>query len=72
MQAMDESRPSIGELAASTGVSLPSASKAVSQLEAHGLVVKHREGARVSVELVDSVALSGALRKVRGGRAPRR
>lgn len=70
VQAMDESRPSIGELAASTGVSLPSASKAVSQLEAHGLVVKHREGARVSVELVDSVALARRLAEGTGWPGP--
>jgi hypothetical protein len=61
IQALGGSRPSVGDLAASSGVSLPTASKAVSQLEAHGLVMKHREGHRVSVELIDRLALAERL-----------
>jgi len=61
VQAIDGSKPSIGEIAMSADVSLPTASKAVSQLEAHGLVVKHRDGHRVSVEVVDPVGLAQRL-----------
>ncbi|MCC5954431.1 MAG: winged helix-turn-helix transcriptional regulator [Acidimicrobiia bacterium] len=61
VQALEGSKPWIGELAASAGVSVPTASKAVSQLEAHGLVVKHRDAHRVSVEVVDPVGLAQRL-----------
>jgi hypothetical protein len=61
VQAMGGSWPSIGELASNAGVSMPTASKAVSQLEAHGLVVKHRDGHRVSVEVVDLRAVAERL-----------
>jgi len=61
VQATCGSRPSIGEIAMSAGVSVPTASKAVSQLEAHGLVVKHRDGHRVSVEVVDPVGVAQRL-----------
>lgn len=59
--AMDASWPSIGELASSAGVSVATASKAVAQLQAHGLVVKHRRGTRVAVEVVDPVAIARQL-----------
>src|SRR5438128_1271442 len=61
VHALDGTRPSIGELALSSRVSVPTASKAVSQLEAHGLVVKHREAHRVSVEVVDPVGVAQRL-----------
>lgn len=61
VQSIEGSKPSIGEIAMSTGVSMPTASKAVSQLEAHGLVVKHRDAHRVSVEVVDLVGLAQRL-----------
>lgn len=54
----DGTRPTISEVAESAGVSLPSASKAISQLEEHGLVAKQRDGARVMVEVLDRVAIS--------------
>jgi len=40
----DGARPTIGQLASGAGVSVPTASRAMSQLEAHGLVAKRREG----------------------------
>ncbi len=61
VQSIDGFRPSIGDLASAAGVSVPTASKAVSQLAAHGLVVKHREGARVAVEVVDRVTVARRL-----------
>lgn len=61
VQAIEGLNPWIGELATSAGVSVPTASKAVSQLEAHGLVVKHRDAHRVSVEVVDVVGLAQRL-----------
>jgi hypothetical protein len=61
VHAFDGSWPAIGELAVRAGVSVPTASKAVSQLEAHGLVVKHRDGHRVSVEVVDRVVVAQRL-----------
>ncbi len=61
VQAIEGAMPSIGELAVSAGVSVPTASKAVSQLEAHGLVVKHRDGHRVSAEVIDLVAVAQRL-----------
>lgn len=57
----DGSEPTIGELAGAAGVSLPTASRAVSQLAAHGLVAKQRDGTRVAVEVVDRVAIANRL-----------
>lgn len=57
----DGSRPTIGELAEGAGVSVPTASKAVTQLTEHGLVTKRREGTWVSVEVVDRVAIATRL-----------
>lgn len=57
----DGSQPTIGELAAGAGVSVPTASKAVTQLAEHGLVAKRRDGTRVSVEVVDRVAITTRL-----------
>ncbi len=54
----DGSQPTIGEVADSSGVSLPTASKAISQLVEHGLVEKRREGTSVLVEVVDRVAIA--------------
>lgn len=56
--SMDGSHPTIGELAESAGVSVSTASKAVTQLAEHGLVAKRREGTWVSVEVVDRVAIA--------------
>lgn len=61
LQSLDGSWPSIGELASGSGVSVPTASKAVSQFAAHGLVTKHRKGHRVAVEIVDRVAVAERL-----------
>jgi len=61
VQAFDGVQPSIGELASGAGVSVPTASKAVSQLTDHGLVVKHRVGARLSIEVVDRVTVARRL-----------
>lgn len=58
---MDGSQPTIGELAEGAGVSVPTASKAVTQLAAHGLVAKRREGTWVSVEVIDRVAIATRL-----------
>ncbi|MGI8791780.1 MAG: winged helix-turn-helix domain-containing protein, partial [Acidimicrobiales bacterium] len=57
----DGSQPTIGELAAGAGVSVPTASKAVTQLAEHGLVAKRREGTSVSVEVVDRVAIAARM-----------
>lgn len=54
----DGTAPTIGEVAESAGVSLPTASKAISQLEEHGLVAKHRDGTRVMVDMIDRVAIA--------------
>lgn len=54
----DGTAPTIGEVAESAGVSLPTASKAISQLEEHGLVAKHRDGTRVMVDVIDRVAIA--------------
>ncbi len=61
VQAFDGAQPTIGEIAANAAVSLPTASKAVSQLEEHGLVVKHRDGHHVAVEVVDPVGVAQRL-----------
>ena len=58
---MDGSQPTVGELAEGAGVSVPTASKAVTQLAEHGLVAKRREGTWVSVEVVDRVAIATRL-----------
>lgn len=58
---VDGSPPTIGELAGGTGVSVPTASKAVTQLAEHGLVAKRRAGPSVSVEVVDRVAIAAQL-----------
>ncbi len=57
----DGSRPTIGELAAGSGVSLATASRAVSQLAEHGLVAKEREGRQVLVSLTNRVELANRL-----------
>ncbi|MGH9279069.1 MAG: winged helix-turn-helix domain-containing protein [Acidimicrobiales bacterium] len=54
----DGTAPTIGEVAESAGVSLPTASKAISQLAEHGLVAKQRDGTRVSVEVIDRAAIA--------------
>lgn len=51
----------IGDLADRAAVGLSSASRAVSQLEAHGLVEKHRDGRTVYVVVADPVALAELL-----------
>lgn len=51
----------IGELANRAAVGLSSASRAVSQLEAHGLVEKHRDGRAVYVAVADPVPLADLL-----------
>ena len=58
---MDGSQPTVGELAKGAGVSVPTASKAMTQLAEHGLVAKRREGTWVSVEVVDRVAIATRL-----------
>lgn len=51
----------ISELADRAGVGLSSASRAVTQLEAHGLIEKHRDGRSVYVAVPDPVALAELL-----------
>lgn len=54
-------RVTIGELADRAAIGLSSASRAVSQLEAHGLVEKRRDGRAVSVAVADPVSLAELL-----------
>lgn len=61
IRAGDGDRPTIGELAEATGVSVPTASRAVSQLAEHGLVAKRKEGTWVSVDVVDRLAIAERL-----------
>lgn len=55
------SEPTVGEVAESSGASLPTVSKAISQLAEHGLVTKRREGTRVAVEVIDRGAIAARL-----------
>lgn len=61
LQSSNGAQPSVGAVAISAGVSLPTASKAISQLEAHGLVQKHRTGTVAKVEVVDRAAIAHQL-----------
>lgn len=61
MAALSGVRPTVGEVAVRAGVSLPTASKAVTQLAEHGLVAKERDGHRVDVEVVDRSGLAARL-----------
>lgn len=54
-------RPTIGELAQSAAVGLSTASRSMSQLAAHGLVDKHKDGPRMRIEVLDPVALAELL-----------
>ncbi len=54
-------RLTIGDLADRAAVGLSSASRAVSQLEAHGLVEKQRDGRAVYVAVADPVSLAELL-----------
>lgn len=53
--------PTITEVADSAGVSLPTASRAISQFEGHGLVTKERQGGLVRVHLADRIELAELL-----------
>jgi DNA-binding transcriptional ArsR family regulator len=55
------SRPTIGDLAEGAGVDLSTASRAISQLAEHGLVVKKRMDRHVTVDLVDRVEIAERL-----------
>lgn len=52
---------SIGEIAERASVGLSSASRAISQLEAHGLVEKQRTGRSVLVDVADPVPVAELL-----------
>ncbi|HEY0640579.1 MAG TPA: winged helix-turn-helix domain-containing protein [Pseudonocardiaceae bacterium] len=54
-------RPTVGELSENTGTTLSTASRAVTQLAAHGLAEKHRAGRRVEVGVPDRRELSHLL-----------
>lgn len=54
-------RLTIGELADRAAVGLSSASRAVTRLESHGLIEKHRDGQSVFVAVPDPVALAELL-----------
>lgn len=59
--ALRGERLTIGEVADRAAVGLSSASRAVTQLEAHGLIEKHRDGRSVYVTVPDPVALAELL-----------
>lgn len=59
--ALRGERLSVGEVAERSNVGLSSASRAISQLEAHGLVEKHRGGRAVLVDVADPVLLAERL-----------
>lgn len=54
-------RLSVGDIAERAGVGLSSASRAISQLEAHGLVEKQRHGRAVLVDVADPVLIAELL-----------
>lgn len=53
--------PLLADLAKDAGVSLSTASRAVTQLAEHGLVVKKRSGGHVAVAMADRVEVAGRL-----------
>lgn len=59
--AASGSRPTISELADGAGVSLSTASRAISQLAEHGLVAKERTDRHISVTVVDQVEVAERL-----------
>ena len=59
--ALRGERLSIGEIAERASVGLSSASRAISQLEAHGLVEKQRRGRAVLVDVADPVLVAELL-----------
>jgi DNA-binding transcriptional ArsR family regulator len=59
--SVDGEQLTISDLAERAGVSLPTASRATSQLAEHGLVVKEREGHRVWVSIVHRVEVAKRL-----------
>ncbi len=59
--ALRGERLSIGEIAERASVGLSSASRAISQLEAHGLVEKQRHGRAVLVDVADPVLVAELL-----------
>jgi transposase len=59
--ALRGERLSVGEVAERAGVGLSSASRAISQLEAHGLVEKQRHGRAVLVDVADPVLVAELL-----------
>ena len=59
--AMDGSQLTISDVAERAGVTRPTASKAVTQLAEHGLVVKEREGHRVWVRVAERAELAERL-----------
>src|SRR5215472_2622949 len=59
--AVGGSRPTIGQLAESADVDISTASRAISQLADHGLVVKKRTDHYIAVELADMVGVAERL-----------
>jgi len=55
------SQPTVGELAKRSGMGASTASRAVSQLESHGLVEKHRDGSALRIKVADVYALAELL-----------
>jgi DNA-binding transcriptional ArsR family regulator len=53
--------PTISDLADGAGVSLSTASRAISQLAEHGLVTKERSGGHIAVALIDRVEIAERL-----------
>jgi len=61
VSALRDERPTVSELADRSLVSLSTASRALTQLASHGLLVKHREGIRVTVQIADTTAVATLL-----------
>jgi DNA-binding transcriptional ArsR family regulator len=53
--------PTLADLAEGAGVGLSTASRAITQLAEHGLVVKKRSGSHVAVAVADRVEIAGRL-----------
>lgn len=61
IETLGGSQPTVGELAKHSGMGASTASRAVSQLESHGLVEKHRDGSALRIKVADVYALAELL-----------
>ena len=59
--ALEGDQPMVGELAKRSGMGASTTSRAVSQLESHGLVEKHRDGSGLRIKVADFYALAELL-----------